>query len=125
MTIGTMPLTATATWHEINTLISFMMSLSIVKVTVTYGWGCQASDIEQPVVVPLDALVELLHNNIAQAIYHLGEDNLYIETFEAADPALKITLCHDADIHVEARDAALEAQLRAAWEGRGIRVWPQ
>ena len=62
----------------------------------------------------------MLHNNIAQEIYHLGEDNLYIGV---SDPALTFTLCHDADIHFEATDKSLEVRLRNEWEKRGYRVW--
>lgn len=121
MTIGTEPLTPEATWRELDMLIGFMQSLGIEQVAVTYGWGCRAEGIEQPVAVPLDELVSLLQKSIAQGIYHLGEDNLDIE---ASDPSLQITLCHEADIHFKAADQTLEARLRSEWQDRGVRVWP-
>ena len=121
MTIGTEPLTAEATWVEIKSLVNFLASLGVDHVAITYGWGCHAAGIEQPVSVPLPEVVGFLQKNIAQAIYHLGEDNLYIG---AGNPALKIALCHDADIHFEADDKGLEARMRDEWQARGLRVWP-
>lgn len=120
MTIGTEPLTPEATWREIETLVNFLSSLSVEQVEITYGWGCQADGIEQPVRVPLAELAIFLHKNIAQEIYHLGDDNLYIVS---DNPTLKLTLCHDADIHFEANDKALEARLQGEWEARGHQVW--
>jgi hypothetical protein len=120
MTIGTEPLTLEATWREIEALVNFLSSLGVEQVEVTYGWGCKADGIEQPVRVPLAELVIFLHKNIAQEIYHLGEDNLYIVS---DNPTLKLTLCHDADIHFEANDKAIVARLRDEWEARGLRVW--
>ena len=120
MTIGTAPLTVEATWHELRALAEFLAMLGIEHVTINYGWGCQPVGGDQSVTTPLAQLLEVLQNNIAQGIYHLGDDNLYIST---SNPTLKITLCHDADIHFDA-NPALEARLRAEWQGRGHRVWP-
>ena len=120
MTIGTAPLTPEATWQEIHALVIFLAEQGIDQVAITYGWGCTAGDVQQPIVVPLAALVGFLHKSIAQGIYHLGEDNLYIES---GDPYIKITLCHEADIHFEAANTVLEARQRAAWESRGLRAW--
>jgi hypothetical protein len=120
MTIGTAPLTTEATWREIDAIINFLAALGIEQVAITYGWGCKADGVNQPVIVPLTRLTELLHNNIAQGIYHLGEDNLYIG---ADQPTLTFTLCHDADIHFEAADKSLETRLREEWQTRGHLVW--
>jgi hypothetical protein len=121
MTIGTASLTPEATWSEIDALILFLGSLGVKEVGVTYGWGCNAEEIEQPVSVPLAGLLALLAKNIAQGVYHLGDDNLYIGS---DNPVLKITLCQDADIHFEAEETHLEVRVRQEWEGRGHRVWP-
>lgn len=121
MTIGTAPLTTEATWREINAIIQFLNTLGVSSVEVTYGWGCKAAGIEQPVIVPLSELLTFLHIDITKDIYHLGEDNLYIG---ASNPALTITLCHDADIHFDAPDSTMEGRLRREWENRGLRVWP-
>src|SRR5688572_4046849 len=129
MTIGTAPLTLTAAWQEIDALVAFLAGLDIHQVAITYGWGCNARSIEQPVTVPTTALVEFLHKSIAQGIYHLGEDNLYIEAnfgahaVEERTVTLKIKLCHEADIHFETTDTAIEARLQAEWQNRGLRVW--
>lgn len=120
MTIGTAPLTPKATWQEIDALVAFLATLGISEVTVTYGWGCKLPADTPTVTLPLVQLAALLQNNIAQGIYTLGENNLYIG---ARDPVLKITLCHDADLHFDA-DATLEARLHSDWETRGLRVWP-
>lgn len=122
MTIGTAPLTPEATWREIDALVTFLTSLGVTQVTITYGWGCHAEGMEQSTIVPLSELVVFLQQTIAQGIYHLGEDNLYIS---ADDPTLTITLCHDQDIHFEAASKSLEARLRGEWESRGHRVWPK
>lgn len=126
MTIGTQPLTADETWREIDAMITFLRSLAIERVEITYGWGCNAVEIAQPVVVAVDDLPLFLQNNIAQGVYHLGEDNFYITGYiTGAEPSLVFTLCHDADIHFKADNAALEVQLRGEWEARGYRVWPK
>lgn len=122
MTIGAAPLTAEATWREIDAMIAFLNSVGVSSVEITYGWGCKAAGIEQPVIVPLGELLTFLHIDIAKDIYHLGEDNLYIG---ASSPALTFTLCHDADIHFDAPDSTMESRLRGEWEGRGLRVWPE
>jgi hypothetical protein len=122
MTIGTAPLTTEATWREIDAMIAFLNTLGVSSVEITYGWGCKAAGIEQPVLVPLGELLTFLQIDIAKDIYHLGEDNLYIGV---TNPALTFTLCHDADIHFDATASELETRLRAEWEARGVRVWPE
>jgi hypothetical protein len=122
MTIGTEPLTPDLTWREIQAIREFLTSLGIENVNIAFGWGCKADGIEQPVMVRVAELVNYLHNIIAQEIYHLGEDNLYIGAHE---PVLTFTLCHDSDIHFEATDRVLEARGRGEWEGRGVSVWPK
>ena len=100
MTIGTAPLTTEETWREVDALRALLAAQGVMQVAITYGWGCKAQDIAQPLLMPLAELVPLLHNNIAQGIYHLGEANLYIEaqTPPSQDSKVKITLCHEADI---------------------------
>ncbi len=122
MTIGTAPLNPETTWQEINAIVAFLASLEIPSVEITYGWGCKAAGIQQPVLVPLGELVTFLHIDITQDIYHLGEDTLYLG---ADQSALTFTLCHDADIHFDADDKRLESRMRNEWEGRGLRVWPK
>jgi hypothetical protein len=125
MTIGTEPLSPQETWQEINALVSFLDHLGIERVMITYGWGCKAEGIEQPVTIALDELVLLLQESITQGIYHLGEDNLHIESSqESSQPYTKITLCHEGDIHFEAGEADTEARLREQWHNRGHKVWP-
>lgn len=120
MTIGTAPLTPDVRWQELDALVGFLAALGVTEVAITYGWGCTPFGDERTPTIPLAQLIQLLQNNIAQGIYHLGEDNLFIG---ASNPAQKITLCHDADIHFDA-DPNLEARLRGEWEARGHCVWP-
>lgn len=129
MTIGTEPLSPQETWQEINALVSFLGDLGIERVMITYGWGCKAEGIEQPITIALGQLVPLLQESIARGIYQLGEDNLHIESSkessgESSEPYTKITLCHEGDIHFEAGETVTEARLREQWQNRGRKVWP-
>lgn len=73
------------------------------NLTVYYGWDCnlQPDLLYEPMGVALDLFPYFIEHSIEQGIFEVGGSDLLIETPESN---VKITICHESDIHLDGTD---------------------
>lgn len=106
---------------EIQYLVDLLISLDVQQVLVLYGVGCTTEQLYDPIPVPVSDLATFIQASIDHGIFHLGDDDLYVE---AVTPPCQFLLCHEHDLHLESADQELLRKVEAAWIHRGYTVVP-
>ncbi len=106
--------------QEIQYMVDFLTGYNVQHVQVLYGVGCATDQLYEPIPVVVLALPTFIQTSIDHGIYHLGDDDLYVES---ASPSCQFLLCHEHDLHVEAVDAEVLRTIKAAWKQRGYAIF--
>lgn len=105
--------------QEIQHMVDFLRGHNVQQVQVFYGVGCTTEHLYEPIPLAVSNLATFIQVSIDTGIYHLGDDDLSIET---ASPACQFLLCHERDLHFEAVDEDIVRSVEAAWKQRGYAI---
>ena len=83
-----------------------------------YGWGCETVALWKESTIPAASLMVWIDNSIRRGIYTPGRCDIFISQGQR----LKLTLCHESDMHVETTDPDIVVECVSRWLEKGYRV---
>ena len=109
---------------EVGEVVRAIQTRTKGEVSVMYGFGCTNDQKNQWewISVSTAGLSEFLAVSAQKGIYEQGHADLFVSV---PSLAVKVTLCHESDIHIEAAAEAIQFldDFRLRWLRQGITVW--
>jgi hypothetical protein len=112
------PLSRDEYLHAVTQILDFLRKMGADQVFVTYGFGCECPAERMPErgLIPLERVLEFIHDSEAAGYYRLGKDNLHVaEESRRAE----FLFCHESDIHLITEDERLFERMKAVWLANG------
>lgn len=91
---------------EILEIISLVLNIiekyGIEDVVLQYGFDCKTDLIYQDIKVKVDGLLDIIKVDIANGIFGLGKDDIFIKS-----DIFNLHICNDSDLHFDITDKVL------------------
>jgi hypothetical protein len=100
--------------REVPEIVATLRAAGIVSVTVTFGFGCRRDG--EAVEVLLPVLAAFIDNAVATRVFRPGHADLYVSN---RGDTVKITLCHESDVHWVAESDSILHETATRWRAAG------
>ena len=103
--------------------VEVLASLGYRDLKVRFGWGCfnlSVDELWNPLPMKVDDLEEFVKQAEHAGTFEWGEGDLIVET---SDDTVRMTICHESDLHCGTADRTVFDKMLAFWRAQGLTVW--